>query len=216
MQLQTPQKPTNPWTQSDLDSATARYQHAQTDLETFEQQIQDFPMYDWRPEIIKQHDALHRHLTRTTHSLNLIWKALNAPEPAVKSAKQSDEKVAPPEPKPPKQPIAKPPYLQSTEIRVVNGLTVTRVADNPAAFWLNKKPPPSDDAVFMRQLEFVDDIVPEEYAYVLEDKGVRYQPTHYVFLHYACAEFLRLCRLEIDTGSPHLLDGERLGSHRGG
>ena len=212
MQLQTPQKPTNPWTQTDLDSATARYQHAQTDLQTFEQHIHEFPMYDWRPEIQKQHAILHRHLTRTLHNLNLIWKALDAPEPAAKSTKQTEANLAPPEP--PKPPIAKPPYLQSTEISVVNGLTVTRVADNPAAHWLNKQPPLPDDAVFMRQLEFIDDIVPEEYAYVLEHNGVRYKPTHYVFLHYACPEFLRLCRLETDTGSPHLLDGERLKAER--
>ena len=211
MQLETPQKPTNPWTQSDLDSANARYQQAQTNLETFEQQILEFAMYDWHPEIIKQHDALYRHLARTMHHLNLIWKTLHAPDPAAKSIKQADANLAPPEP--PKPPIAKPPYLQTTRISVVNGLTVSKT-DKAAAYWLNKEPPLPENARFIRQLEFMDDIVPEEYAYVLEHNGVRYEPTHYVFLHYACPEFLRVCRLEVDTSSPHLLDGERLKTER--
>ena len=211
MQLQTPQKPTNPWTQSDLDSATARYQHAQTNLQTFEQHTHDFPIYDWRPEIQKQHAILHRHLARTLHHLNLIWKALNAPELAAKSIKQADANLAPPEPA--KPPIAKPPYLQTTRISVVNGLTVSKT-DKAADYWLNKEPPLPENARFIRQLEFMDDIIPEEYAYVLEHNGVHYEPTHYVFLHYACPEFLRVCRLEVDTGSPHLLDGERLKTER--
>jgi hypothetical protein len=89
---------------------------------------------------------------------------------------------------------------------------VTRL-DLDAAHWLSKYPWLHAKG-FCRQLSFEDQVVPEEYTYALTHEGVTYGPCRTVFLYYSPEEFLRLCKLEIETGSDHLLDGERTAMDR--
>jgi hypothetical protein len=100
------------------------------------------------------------------------------------------------------------PIQQTVEVTVVDGQTHSNI-DADAHRWLPRLPMATAE-YFTRHYFFPNAIVPPEYAFVLQHNGVQYQPMRSVFISYDNDEFKRLCQLEIDTNSPHLLDGKRL------
>jgi hypothetical protein len=98
-------------------------------------------------------------------------------------------------------------WAQYVTVEVIDGKVITKVAKD-AAYWL-REPTLHLAQGYCRHFYFPDAVIPEPYKYVLEDEGEPYEPARYFFISYAPDEFMRLCQLEVDTNSEHLLDGER-------
>ena len=90
---------------------------------------------------------------------------------------------------------------------VENGVTITST-EQPASFWIEKNLW-NHCIGFTRQFEFSDTVIPPEYAYVLTHNGGPQPPSKYLNITYSPEEFEKLCRLEVASGSLHLLDGPR-------
>jgi len=91
----------------------------------------------------------------------------------------------------------------------VDGVLVTSTTQD-AAYWLNLRPKLNPYA-FIRQFFFPNAEIPEPYKYVLinpEDGTIEPNPKPYIAVYYEPDEFYRLCELEIETQSPHLLGGD--------
>ena len=102
-------------------------------------------------------------------------------------------------------------FYQTPQISIVDGKTVTRIVDEEdAAYWL-RRPQLEEVGFFARQFCFedLDFIVPPEYQYVLTHEGRARQVCRCITIQYTKEEFLRLCRLEVEAGTGHLLDGNR-------
>jgi hypothetical protein len=153
----------------------------------------------------RQNAQAQRHFTRALKALEQHLARKNAAKPA-----QPPKPEKPPEPSRPELPSL---FYQTGSISIVDGKTITKVPDYPAEYWL-KMGRYHRPAEYCRQLAFEDNLMPEEYAYAFEHQGETYGPARCVFITYAADEFFRLCQLEVDTNSPHLLDGERVGYSR--
>ena len=165
------------------------------------------PMHLWSRDLFTTYRRLLRENTAAQRNFIRALKPLQKPQ--IKTPPK------PPEPPPKPDLTYRGPtvFRQTASISIVDGKTVTHVPDFPAAAILKRglygKP-----AHFRRQLCFADNCMPEEYAYAFTHNGKTYGPAQTVFLTYTEEEFFRLCQLEIDTNSPHLLDGERVSMHR--
>ena len=160
----------------------------------------------WTPPLNKS----HHHLTRQNAQAERHFiRALQALEAHLAHHKPAPPKPPEPPPKPDLTYRGPTVFRQTASISIVDGKTVTHVPDFPAAAILKRglygKP-----AHFRRQLCFADNCMPEEYAYAFTHNGETSGPAQAVFITYTEEEFFRLCQLEIDTNSPHLLDGERV------
>jgi hypothetical protein len=160
------------------------------------------PMHLWPRDLM----ATYRHLLRqNSDAQRQFIRALKPLQTQTQSkpTNQPNEKREPIEPAPP------PNYYQTISVSIVNGETITKIPDFPAAHWLKRGPlrPP---AVYTRQLCFDGGIVPPEYDYVRTHKEKTHPHARAFFITYAQEEFLRLCKLELESSSAHVLDGERL------
>jgi hypothetical protein len=162
------------------------------------------PVNEHYQGLVRQNGEAQRQFTRALKALEQHLARLQARTNAAKPAKAVE-----PEPKPPR-PERPSLFYQTATIRIVDGKTITHVPDYPAAYWL-KMGRYHRPAEYCRQLAFEDKVMPEEYAYAFTHEGNTYGPASCVFITYSADEFFRLCQLEVDTNSPHLLDGERVG-----
>jgi hypothetical protein len=167
------------------------------------------PQYLWPAQIRKLYKTLVQENSQAQRDFLRIYRALSAHKPP----KPPEPEPPPPEPKPkPEITFRERLFRQSAEIRVIDGKGVTVAVDYSAQFFLSQT---WENATgFCRTLCFEDGIVPEEYAYANTHNGKTYPFATAVFLYYSPEEFLRLCQLEVDTNSPHLLDGTRLHMER--
>jgi hypothetical protein len=150
----------------------------------------------------------HHHLkSRAGRDLHRALKALQSTHT---QATQKPTKPEPPPAPPPHKTIMT--IYQTARISIVEGKTITTV-DYDAAYYL-RFPAMENVGFFARQLSFENLIVPPEYEYALTHKGKTHQPCRCITIKYSAEEFLRLCRLEVESGTGHLLDGERHGYSR--
>ena len=128
------------------------------------------------------------------------------PQPPTKTAKPE------PPPPPPPQPLAKRRFFQTAIVTTtIDGKSITKV-EPTAAYFREKKLWTLTDFV-ARQLHFVNGIIPKSYSYVLMHDGVTTRPAERFTITYDAEEFERLCELELETNSDHLLDGTRYDYH---
>ncbi len=193
-----------------LALAELSLQHAQLAFLQLRQQLDATgPMYSWEPELLttylllrhNQSFAQHEfrralHTLQTAHSTHLLAEKLKSETPA-----------------PPLMPQFRPiPIRQNIKIEMENGELTTEIDLTAENVW-NGQPWP-ENTPFWRDFYFPDALIPDAYAWVLTHEDVTHQPTHHISILYSQQEFLRLCKLEIDTQSPFVLDGERLHATR--
>jgi hypothetical protein len=166
------------------------------------------PAYLWPNYHQQQLDRLRR---RHSHSQTDFNRAL--------ATAQSSYTASLPKPTKPTEPV-RPPIpmvapesskaclFQSIRVSVENGVTITN-PDYPASYWIEKQMA-SNCIGFTRQFQFFDAVVPPEYLYVLSHNGEPQAPSEFLSITYLPEEFEKLCRQEVDSGSPHLLDGPRV------
>jgi hypothetical protein len=99
--------------------------------------------------------------------------------------------------------------LQIAEIQTNDG-KVTVKLDKDQHYFLQPEVQALTSFV-CRQYTFENNQVPDEYQHVFQHNGIRYEPTNAVWITYSAQEFWRICRLELETDSPCLLDGLRAG-----
>jgi hypothetical protein len=160
------------------------------------------PMHHWDTRT-------HRVLKTHQHHLSHADRDFQRAHKALQSAHNQSPKPEQTKPEAPPKPGSPVTYYQTAEIKLVDGKTVTKILDCDAAYWLSKPSWPHA-AGFARQLWFEDLIVPEPYQYALTHNDVAQAPCRCITIKYSPQEFMRLCRLEIDSNSEHLLDGKRL------
>jgi hypothetical protein len=162
------------------------------------------PIPHWDRLTQKIFHFLERHQARTQLEFRAAFQLLH-------SLKSAPSKPAAPPP-PPKYVPAGVDFHQNAAIKIVDGKVVTET-DFSAMHFL--RPDIQAQALrFTRHFYFHDKHVPEPYQYVLQHAGVSYAPAHSIYITYTPAEFARLCRLELDSQSEYLLDGERLSYRR--
>ena len=199
---------------ADLAHTQAKLLQTRTQLTTAETELEDtaLPPSYWN-KFVRAH--LHFLERRYAHAQRLFHRAYKIAQSHARELKIAKSALLSSATEPPA--LLRPPepvFRQSADIRIIDGQPVTKISKNfTAAYWLQHLPFP-EGATFCRQLGFVDGVVPEPYQYALTHEGITYDTPRTVFLHYSQDEFLRLCQLEIDTNSPHLLDGERLKMER--
>ena len=191
-----------------LNHADAHRRRCQSEFDEFQAIMDDtnLPQYLWPAPIQKLYKGLVQQNSQAQRDFLRIYRSL---------ATQKQPKPAEPEPPPKPDLTYRGPSLfyQTAEISIVDGKTITYIPDNPAAAML-KRGPYGKPAHYMRQLCFTDNCMPEEYAYAFTHNGETFGPSMAILITYTEEEFLRLCQLEIDTNSPHLLDGERVSLQR--
>jgi len=169
------------------------------------------PMHLWDRDVFDDYRRLLRQNTEAQRNFLHALKPLEAHRAQAKAAKAAKPPEPPPKPDLSYQGPAI--FYQTCNISIVDGKTKTEVPDHSAAHFLKvgryHKP-----AHYLRQLCFEDNCMPEEYAYAFTHLGETFGPARAVFITYAEEEFFRLCQLEIDTNSLHLLDGERVSLSR--
>jgi hypothetical protein len=186
------------------DAQRRRLQHA---VDTIHAALDSthLPMHLWSRDMFTTYRRLLRENTAAQRNFIRALKPLQTPKTPTK----------PPEPPPKPDLTYKGPsiFYQTGTISIVDGKTVTEVPDFPAARILEIGRA-GKLMHYRRQLCFEDNCMPEEYAYAFTHNGETFGPAQAVFITYTEEEFFRLCQLEIDTNSPHLLDGERVSMHR--
>ena len=173
----------------------------QSNLDQFLQHLNasSLPMCYWPIAQLKRFSLLQK---QNSTALRDFERARQSTIP-----RPSESKSKAPEPPPPPKPTSIERIYQNIRVETVDGKPVSTIAPT-AAFMLAKRI--ANDLVYIaRQFQFVDGIVPEEYAYVLTHDGITYEPTEYFKISYYSDEFERLCKLELETNSPHVLDGKR-------
>jgi hypothetical protein len=139
---------------------------------------------------VRQNAEAQRHFTRALKGLEQRLARKNATKPA-KPAKE-------PRPSRPELPSL---FYQTGSISIVDGKTITKVPDYPAAYWLKmgryRRP-----AEYRRQLAFKDNVMPEEYAYAFTHDGKTYGPAACVLITYSAGEFFRPARSRHQQLSP--------------
>jgi hypothetical protein len=169
------------------------------------------PMHLWNHDLVNSYRRLLRLNTDAQRNFLHALKPLEAHRAQAKAAKAAKPPEPPPKPDLSYQGPAI--FYQTCNISIVDGKTKTEVPDHSAAHFLKvgryHKP-----AHYLRQLCFEDNCMPEEYAYAFTHRGETLGPARAVFITYTEEEFFRLCQLEIDTNSAHLLDGERVSLSR--
>jgi hypothetical protein len=166
------------------------------------------PTYLWPPYHQEHLDRLRRRHSRSQLDFN---RALASAGSSYTATLPKPAKPSEPEPKP--IPMVAPEssksrLLQTVLVSVEDGVTIT-MTEQPAPFWIEKNMW-NDCIGFTRQFEFLDTVIPPEYAYVLTHNGEPQPPSRFLNITYSPEEFEKLCRLEVASGSPHLLDGPRL------
>lgn len=188
-----------------LANTEAHYQRCQSAFDQLQILLDGTQLapHQWKPAIHHLYDTLAR---RNSQAQRDYLRALNH-QPIPKPIKESP-------PAPPPEPEPKPNFRdrivrQSAEIRAApDGKALTVSVDYSNAFFLARTD--WNATSFCRTLCFEDGVVPEEYAYANTHNGKTHSFDRTVFIYYAPEEFMRICQLEIDSQSPHLLDGERL------
>jgi hypothetical protein len=164
--------------------------------------------YAWPPPLFKRFTELRRHQAEDNRHFTLALQAL---QNACASQKTSEAKTSAKtleEPPPPPAEPSKVMHNQSVEVTVIDGQVVT-TAEPGAAFWCRVNVW-DDTASFCRHFHFPNAIIPETYAWVLTHQGVTHPPRPRMSIYYSPEEFKRLCELELETASEHLLDGKRI------
>lgn len=167
------------------------------------------PMHIWEEELrlsylfLRDHQShfqceFHRHLQalQTAYSAHLLNEKIKS-------------EIPPPLLVAPEAPVE---LRQNLKVDTESG-QVTTISDFPAEEVWKGQPWP-DGYEFSRDFFFPDAVIPEPYSWVLTHEGVTHQPTRFISIVYSQQEFLRLCKLEIDTKSQFVLDGERLRASR--
>jgi hypothetical protein len=182
--------------------ALHREAKSKSDFEALELRLDNagLPKWEWRKQVLQCFITLKHEWEKDLKTVLRLGRELKAFEtPASKTEGR---------------PTAKPVqfydnfYSQAVEVRIVDGKTVTRF-DFDGAHWI-KADAWHMVSSFRRTYRFFGKQVPPEYAFVLQHNGLRYSPTEMVYMHYEAAEFKRICHLEVETQSPHALDGQRL------
>ena len=185
----------------------ARQQRAKTkaDYLAFELRLEatGIPKGEWHPQLLHRSIILKREWDHAIKNLLRVARDLKAFETPASAAAKTETR-----------PPAKPStyyegvYIQSVDVRVVDGKTVSRFNYGPH-HWI-KVDAWHMVSSFRRHYRFVDKHVPPEYAFVLEHEGSRYAPTEILYIEYDSDEFKRICHREVETNSEHGLDGKRL------
>ena len=162
----------------------------------------EVPMYDWPKPVYNRFRALKRADATDSRHLTVAIRALQqACAQAVKAKPKPESEAAAEPPYIPAKPVG----LQTIGIEVRDGQIISTVFPD-AAFFLTHGVGGRNSRV-IRQFEFKDAVIPEAYAWVLTHDGVTHEPVDQISMTYSPEEFERLCRLEIDTRSEHVLDG---------
>jgi hypothetical protein len=194
-------------------STRSQFLASKHEYESFHNRLQSLPVPSsaWFTSLTRHHSALkktcHSDLKQFLTAAQNVQRA-ESPQPLSKSKPEPE-----PEPEPPPPPPAKPArpriYDQTIYIRTVDGKTQTRYSfDADAAHWI--KINASQHAEFFRRHFVLEDgFAPPEYSFVLEHDGDLYPPSRNIFIQYDTEEFMRICHREIESQSPHALDGLR-------
>jgi hypothetical protein len=174
------------------------------EYESFHQRLQTFPVPSsaWSPSLTRHHATLKK----TCHfDLKAFFTAAQNLQLA---QSRSKPEPAPEPPPPPAKREHRGIYHQTVFVSVVDGKTHTRFSPGPA-HWVNI------DAwhlakTFRRQYVLESGYAPPEYSFVLEHNGDLYPPSRNIFTSFLTEDFIQLCHREIESRSPHALDGTRL------
>jgi len=156
------------------------------------------PMQFWDPYTRQTFLFMERANARAQREFRLALRALQA-------SYRKPEPVKPPPPPP--EPPGKVTFLQTLYVTVEDGIVKT--ATETGADLICSIQPEHLEAIgwFTRQFSF-ENGVPGCYAGLLTHKGLTYEPETVLCIRYEKDDFLRLCRQELATGSPHVLDDE--------
>ncbi len=195
--------------QSDLIHAENRRNRLRHQLDAFElalEQIQ-LPAHRWRDSIHKRLRTLELRFYQADRQFHRS-RRLIATETVAQAKPTINKNSKPAQEHRPTQivPIT---LRQAARIEVIDGQTITKIIDTESKWFVENQS--FDEGVrFCRTLEFPEGIVPPEYAYAATHNGETFSGFGWVFIYYSKEEFIRICQQELDTQSPHLLDGERL------
>jgi len=156
------------------------------------------PMHLWHPCTRQTYQFMERANARAQREFRQALRALQ-------SSYKKPEPVKPPPPPP--EPPEKLHFFQSLYVTVEDGVVKT-TTEMDAAF-MCAIPPEALEIIgwFVRQFSFKNG-VPACYAGLLTHQGVTYEPQSALLISYPKDDFLRLCRQELATASPHVLDDE--------
>jgi hypothetical protein len=153
------------------------------------------PMQFWDRDTRQTYQFMERAHARAQRELRQALRALQAsytkPEPV----------------KPPPKPPGKVDIRQTLYVTVEDGVAKTKT-DMDAAYFCAIPPEPLEVIGNVIRIFSFQNGVPDCYASLLTDEGVTHEPQNSLLVGYPLQDFLRLCREEIATSSPHVLDDE--------
>jgi hypothetical protein len=190
------------YAQSSLRKSRADLQHFEALLEETGVKIYALPS-----SLMKSYTQLKRLYEHNFRHFIAAEAALRALQTVTTNTAAQAKPAEPPKSKYPV--VEKIRLYQNVTVTVIDGKTVTKTDVSARELLASNQ---GDVAsAWVRHYYFPTAEIPLEYAFVLEDDGLYYGATQSYFITYDVEEFLRLCQLEVDTGSEHVLDGKRVG-----